>query len=116
LAPRGKPWLPMRLLLDEQFPLDFIQAFGADTALHVHTLWWAGIKNGELMRRASGVCDVFLTLDRSLPFQQNVKAAPFGSIVVRATSNRIDVLVPLVESILECARQVRAGEVLQAGA
>ncbi len=116
MAPRGKRWLLMRLLLDEQFPLDFVQAFGADTALHVHTLGWAGIKNGELMRRASGVCDVFLTLDRSLPFQQNVKAAPFGVIVVRATSNRLDVLVPLVESILECAHRVRAGEVLQVGA
>jgi hypothetical protein len=33
---------------------------------------WAGIKNGELLRRAHGMCDVFVTLDRNLEFQQNI--------------------------------------------
>jgi hypothetical protein len=33
---------------------------------------WSGVKNGELLRRAAGVCDVFVTLDRSLQHQQKI--------------------------------------------
>jgi hypothetical protein len=49
----------------------------------VHSHGWAGIKNGELLRRSHGMCDVFVTLDRNLEFQQNIKVLSFG-VVVRA--------------------------------
>jgi hypothetical protein len=41
-------------------------------------------KNGELLRRAYSVCEVFVTLDRNLEFQQNIKVLPFGVVVVQA--------------------------------
>ena|ERR1700686_754149 len=63
----------MRILLDENFPADFATLLvGHDTSI-VHGLDWAGIKNGEL-RRAHGVCEVFVTLDLNLEFQQNIKS------------------------------------------
>jgi hypothetical protein len=34
---------------------------------------WAGSKNGELLRRAAGNVDVFITVDKNLVHQQNVK-------------------------------------------
>ncbi len=104
----------MRLLLDEQFPIDYVLAFEVPT-VHVHNLGWTGIKNGELLRRAAGVCDAFVTLDRSLPFQQNTKVLSFGIIVVRAASNRLADLLPLAESIAGAARRVVSGEVLLVG-
>lgn len=63
----------MRLLLDENFPSDFVAEFTDVEVLTVHGLGWSGIKNGELLRRAKQVCDVFVTLDRNLEFQQNIK-------------------------------------------
>jgi hypothetical protein len=113
---RGSLSLLMRLLLDEQFPLDFVQALAGPTVLHVHTLGWAGVKNGELLRRAAGACDAFVTLDRKLQYQQNVKILPFGIVLVRAPSNRMSDLVPLAQEIVNTAGRVKAGEVLQVGA
>ncbi|MBS0611689.1 MAG: DUF5615 family PIN-like protein, partial [Proteobacteria bacterium] len=54
----------MRLLLDEQFPFDFVGSLVGAEVLHVHSLGWTGVKNGELLRRAHGRCEVFVTLDR----------------------------------------------------
>lgn len=59
----------MRLLLDENFPVDFAKRLVAHEVLTVHSLSWSGIKNGELLRRAHAVCDVFITLDRNLEFR-----------------------------------------------
>jgi hypothetical protein len=83
----------MRLLLDEQFPFDFVAALGKAEVLHVHSLGRAGVKNGELLRRAQGACDVF----------------------VRAVSNRMADLAPHVAGILEAAILVRPGEVVAVG-
>ena len=74
----------MRLLLDENFPADFADAFSAHVVLTVHCLGWEGAVNGELLRRVRGVCDVFVTLDRNLVFQQNIKM--FRPICLRTIS------------------------------
>lgn len=104
----------MRILLDENFPADFAKQFSGHEVHTVHSLGWAGIKNGELLRRAYAVCDAFVTLDRNLEFQQNIKVLPFG-IVVRAISNRMAHLVPLVAEIVEAADRVSAGKVERVG-
>ena len=103
----------MRILLDENFPVDFAKLLVGHgvTTLHVHNLGWSGIKNGELLRRAYSVCEVFVTLDRNLEFQQNIKVLPFGAVVVSARSNRIADLTPYIASILEAANRVGPGQV-----
>ena len=50
----------------------------------VQGLGWAGIKNGELLRRAAGQVAAFLTMDRKLEHQHDLGACPFGVVVVRA--------------------------------
>ena len=111
-----KPWQPMRILLDENIPADFAAMLVGHETSNVHTLGWSGIKNGELLRRAHGVCDVFVTLDRNLEFQQDVKILPFGIVVVRSRSNRIVDLRPLIPAILMAAGQVQSGQTMTVGA
>ena len=104
-----------RILLDENFPADFAKEF-SDHEIHtVHSLGWSGVKNGELLRRAHAVCDVFVTLDRNLEFQQNIMVLPFGIVVVRAISNRMVHLTPLVSGIVEAAAKISAGKVERTG-
>ena len=105
----------MRLLLDENFPADFAKCLVGHEVATVHSLGWARVKNGELLRRAHAVCDVFITLDRNLEFQQNIKALPFGVVVVRSVSNRMAHLTPHVDIILLAASHVTAGTVEKAG-
>lgn len=106
----------MRILLDENFPADFAGLLVGHEILHVHSLGWAGVKNGELLRRASSVCQVFVTLDRNLEFQQNIKVLPIGIVVVRAVSNRMVDLVPLIPSILTAAARANPGHATTVGA
>jgi hypothetical protein len=106
----------MRILLDENFPADFAALLVGHQTSTVHSQGWAGIKNGELLRRAVGVCDVFLTLDRNLEFQQNIKVLPYGIVVVRSRSNRIVDLRPHIPAILLAATQVGRGQAVTVGA
>jgi len=89
----------MRPLLDENFPSDFANLIVEHQVRTVHSYGWSGIRNGELLRRANEVCDVFVTLDRNLEFQQDIKVSPFGVVVVTALFNRMVHLAPHIESI-----------------
>jgi hypothetical protein len=59
---------------------------------------WSTIKNGELLALAVKEFDVFVTVDRNLSFQQNLPAFEIAVIVLRAASNRLADLRPLVLS------------------
>jgi hypothetical protein len=48
---------------------------------------WAGKKNGDLLRAATGSVDVFVTIDSNLLYQQTVGVLAFG-VVLSWTSRR----------------------------
>jgi len=52
----------VRVLLDENLPHDLIAALVGHSVSTVQGLGWAGTKNGDLLRRASGVTDAFVTM------------------------------------------------------
>jgi hypothetical protein len=106
----------MRLLVDENFLADFAALLVGHDTSNVHSHGWAGIKNGELLRRANGACEVFVTPDRNLEFQQNIKILPFGIVVVRSCSNRMADLTPHIPGILLALHQIAPGRVVTVGA
>jgi predicted nuclease of predicted toxin-antitoxin system len=106
----------MRILLDENIPVDFAAELPGHEVNTVVRLGWAGVLNGELMRRAAECCDVFVTLDRNIEFQQNISALPFGVIVVRAISNRMVHLRPLASAILLAISAAKPGKLQKLGA
>ena len=59
---------------------------------------------------------MLVTMDRSLEFQQNVAAFPFGVLLVRAASNRMAHLAPLVPAILETLPGIKPGQIHRIGA
>lgn len=68
----------MRILLDENIPVDFAAELPGHDISTVVGLGWSGVLNGELLKRARGRCEVFVTLDRNIEFQQNIPALPFA--------------------------------------
>ena len=106
----------MRVLLDENLPHDLGSLLTGHEVATVQGLGWAGVKNGELLQRASGQVDAFLTMDRNLERQQKVGDLSFGVVVIRARSNRVEDLRPLVGDILATLEDVRAGTIQHAGA
>lgn len=54
---------------------------------------------------------MFVTVDRNLAFQQNMQALPLAVLVLRATSNRLIDLKPLVPALLEAIGRTKNREV-----
>lgn len=61
---------------------------------------WATIKNGELLALAAAEFDVFVTVDRNLSFQQNLISRNIAVLVLRAPTNRLADLRPLIPELL----------------
>jgi hypothetical protein len=76
---------------------------------------WSTIKNGELLALAAKDFDVFVTVDRNLSFQQNLPAFEIAVIVLRAVSNRLADLRPLLPELLATIPSVRQGVVTYVG-
>jgi len=105
----------VRVLLDENVPFDLARELTEHDVFTVQALGWSGVKNGELLRRAAAHCDVFLTMDSNLEHQQTLAELPFGVLIVRARSNRMVHLAPLVPAIQAALQEVSRGEIRRVG-
>lgn len=101
----------MRLLLDECVDRRLARHISGHDIATVVGLGWAGVRNGELLARTAGQFDAFVTVDRNLAFQQRIDDLPFAVVVLRARSNRLVDLKPLVPQFLQVLSEVRPGEV-----
>jgi hypothetical protein len=81
----------------------------------VSQLGWAGAKNGDLLTRAEGRFDVFITVDRNLSFQQQILDRDLAVVILRASSNRLEDLRPLVPKGLEVLASLAKGQVVWVG-
>ena len=71
-----------RVLFDEDVPRPLRRDLHGFEIQTVVEAGWSGVKNGELLRRADEVFDVFLTADRNLAFQQNLSKVRPGVVVL----------------------------------
>ena len=105
----------MRVLLDENLPRDIRAYLAGHESKTVAECGWSGKTNGELLALADPAYDVFLTLDKSLPYQQNLTSRRIAVVIIHARSNRIQDLAPLMPACLETLTSIRPGEVARVG-
>jgi predicted nuclease of predicted toxin-antitoxin system len=104
----------MRVLLDEQLPRHLAREIGGHDVSTVQQRGWAGLKNGELLRVAADAgFDVLVTADRNLQFQQNLSQSRLGIILLVASSNALEDLLPLVPSLLATIPKSRPAQLLR---
>ncbi len=104
----------MRLLLDEQLPRHLARYLTGHDVRTVRQQGWTGLKNGELLRRASAAgFEVLLTADRSIQFQQNLSGLGVGIVILIAPSNDLQDLLPLVAAALAAISAIRPGQVVR---
>ena len=89
----------MRLLLDECVPTRLRRSLPTHQVSTVVHEGWSGIKNGKLLALAAERFDVFITVDKNLPYQQNTSALPVAVFVLDAVSNELPFLLPLVPAL-----------------
>jgi len=59
--------------------------------------------------------DGLLTVDRTLPFQQDLQRAGVGVVAVRARTNRLKELRPFVPAILDALGRLTSGQLIEIG-
>ncbi len=89
----------MRLLLDESVPARLRRALPNHSVRTVGEMGWSGVKNGKLLALAAAAFDAFITVDKNLPYQQNLSALPVAVIVLDARSIELPALLPLVPAL-----------------
>ncbi|HVZ95815.1 MAG TPA: DUF5615 family PIN-like protein [Chitinophagaceae bacterium] len=90
----------MKILLDENIDVRFKYLFDniSHKVLTVRDMNWLGVKNGELMQLNQ--FDIFIAVDKNLPFQQSLRALPVLVIILDVKRNVLSRLEALYPSIL----------------
>ena len=82
----------MRVLLDEQLPRGLARELIGHDVSTVQREGWAGVNNGELLRRAEvHGFDALLTADQSLSFQQNLALLGLAVIILKAPTTKLKI-------------------------
>jgi hypothetical protein len=100
-----------RVVLDECVPHPLRHSLRIHKVVTASFAGFAGLKNGQLMKAIDGQFDVLVTLDGGLPHQQNLVGLSFGVIVLRARSNSMGDLLPLVPELLRVIASIAPGTV-----
>jgi hypothetical protein len=91
----------VRVLLDESVPRPLARLLEGHEVETVGDFGWQGMRNGELLARASSDFDVFVTVDRNLPHQQDLARYAVAVVILEAPTNRMEDLRRVVPSLLE---------------
>ena len=88
----------MRIVIDEDIPRELAPLFdgpGLDVR-HVEDLGFKGMRNGDLLTALSETCDVFVTGDTNLQFQQNLARYDLAIVVLHPWRLVVDQIKPLI--------------------
>lgn len=105
----------MKILIDECLPVKLKRNFFDHEVLTISNELWNGKKNGELLSLAEKEFDIFLTIDQNLSYQQNIPGYDIAVIAIRAKSNVIENLEPLIPFVLEIFGSLEKGKVYKVG-
>ena len=106
----------MKVLLDECIPRKFKRELAVHDCQTVPEAGLAGEKNGALLSlaEASGF-EVFLTMDKGLPYEQNLTGRRIAVIIVSAKSNRLADLLPHVPACLSIISSIQPSQLVRVG-
>jgi hypothetical protein len=101
----------VKVLFDECMPQPlrrFLKDFEISTA---QEMGWGRVKNGELLRRAEGVFDVFLTADQRLKYQQNLSGGQLAILVL--STNRWPKVKARTGEIIAAIQSLKPGNYVE---
>lgn len=94
----------MKILLDENIDVRFKNLFDANVhaVFTIKDMDWLGIKNGVLLKLLEeNSFDVFISVDKNLPYQQNEKNLPVLIIILNVKRNVLERISKLYPEILK---------------
>ena len=103
----------MRVLLDNCVPRRLANHISGHYVDWVVDRGWAMLDDGPLLAQAAAEFDVLVTVDKSIQHQQSLSRLRIAVVVLRAPSNKLAQLVPLVPRLIEVLGTVKLGEVVE---
>jgi hypothetical protein len=104
----------IKILLDECLPKKLkyrIEELDPDFFVNtVPEMGWAGAKDGTLLTKAEKDFDVFITSDRNLGFQQSIEDVEIHVLLLIASTNIYEDLLPLVEKLESVIQNCESGQ------
>jgi len=105
----------VRILLDECIDWRLSRDITGHDVKTTRQMGWTTIKNGDLLARAEQWIDVFVTVDRNLSFQQDLISFNIAVVVLRAPTNRLADLRPLLPELLVALTSAKPGGAIFVG-
>ena len=103
----------MKLLLDECVTRYIKRDLIGHEVYTVDDAGLKGLENGTLLKSAIGSYDVLITVDRNIPFQQNIECLPIAILVLGAGRNAYKRLKPLLPRALKALETIKPGTVVR---
>ncbi|HEY2289952.1 MAG TPA: hypothetical protein VGM86_04545 [Thermoanaerobaculia bacterium] len=101
----------MRVLLDACVPKGLRRSLSGHEVQTAHEMGWGDLDNGDLLDAMQDIFNALVTVDKRLPSQQHIKDRPLGVVILRAKSNRLADLLPLVPGLLAALSTLKPGTV-----
>lgn len=105
----------MKILLDENIDVRFKYALdlNAHQVFTVKDMQWAGISNGQLLKLMEAhKFDVWIAVDKNLPYQQNTAALPVTIIILDIKRNVLSSLHTLISQLEKRLSQTLEKEII----
>jgi hypothetical protein len=78
----------VRILFDHGVPLPLKKKLSGHEISTAHEMGWNEVSNGELISKAEGAFDIFISTDQNLKYQQNLKNRKIAIVILTTTSWR----------------------------
>ena len=100
----------MKILLDECLPVRLKESLNEFEVFSVSEMGWRSLKNGKLLKTAvENNFDVFLTVDKKLESQQNLKSFNLAVMVFVVVRNKIELITPLIPKLKVILPNIQKG-------
>src|SRR5262245_22035385 len=103
----------MIILIDESLPRYLKRDLTSRDVRTVHEMGWAGVENGALLELAESDFEVFLTADKNIHYQQNLKGRKLA--IIEFPSNKLSVVKRLESDLKTILGQITTGDYIALG-
>jgi len=102
----------MKILIDENLPIQLKSRLIGFSVFTVHEMNWNSLKNGQLLQQTvENEFNVFITTDKNLQFQQNIKKIGIAVIVLDVLLLKWSFIEPLIPKIITLLPTVEIGNI-----
>ena len=100
----------MKVLLDECVPWPMHKLLSTHACTTAQRRGWGGFKNGDLLRLAEGMFDLFITSDQNIRYQQSLAGRSIS--ILELSTNKIRRIEAAADLVRAAVGNIKPGQFL----